>query len=266
MTILHNLSPVALDFGFFKIHWYGLMYLLGFAIALGLGYYRRQRLAWEYNDLSDCLFYCALGVILGGRLGYVLFYNTSSLFINPLSIFYIWQGGMSFHGAVIGVIISFLLLARNKGLNSFDLSDFILPLISIGLGLGRLGNYINGELWGKPTNADWGVIFPASGDLLPRHPSQLYELFLEGIILFIVLWFFTLKARPRMTASGLFLLGYGIVRFSVEFVREPDRHLGYIAMDWVTMGQILSFPMIVVGIIMLYYGYKNNIIAKYGTD
>ena len=266
MIRIHDLSPVAVDLGFFSIHWYGIMYLLGFLIALGLGYYRRDRLGWTSDDLSDCLFYCVLGVIIGGRLGYMLFYNTSSLLASPWKVFFIWEGGMSFHGAVIGVIGTFLLLARKKKVNPFDLSDFILPLISIGLGLGRVGNYINGELWGKPTNSDWGIIFPDSGNLLPRHPSQLYEVFLEGVVLFAILWIFTLKPRPRMSTSGLFLLGYGSARFAVEFLRVPDAHLGYLAFGWLTMGQLLTLPMIIAGIFMLYYGYRRNIIAHYASD
>ena len=262
MIVVHNLSPVLLDLGFFKIHWYGVMYLLGFMTSYWLCYVRRDRLGWTRDDLSDALFYCALGVIVGGRLGYMFFYDFSSILANPLSIFKIWQGGMSFHGGVIGVIVSFLLLARKKGINPYDLSDYILVPGPIGLGLGRLGNYINGELWGKPTDGSWGVIFQGAG-LEPRHPSQLYEMVLEGAVLFVVLWLFSLKPKPRMTVSGLFLLGYGLARFMVEFVRVPDRHLGYLLLDWMTMGQILSLPMIVMGIVMLVAGYRKNVIPDY---
>lgn len=264
MIYIHNLSPVFLDLGLFKIHWYGIMYLMGFTASYWLCYYRRDRLGWTKDDLSDALFYCALGVIIGGRLGYILFYDTASIINNPISIFQIWKGGMSFHGGVIGVIIAFLLLAKKKGVNPVDLSDYIMVPGPIGLGLGRLGNFINGELWGKPTDGSWGVIFPQGG-LQPRHPSQLYEMLLEGVLLFIILWIFTMKPRPRMIASGIFLLGYGSARFIVEFVRIPDSHLGYLLFDWMTMGQILSLPMIIIGIAMIAVGYSRNIIPNYSA-
>lgn len=238
------------------------MYLLGFLSVYYLCYSRRHRLNWTKDDLSDALFYCVLGVIGGGRVGYMLFYNFSALLDNPLSMFYIWQGGMSFHGGLLGVTIAFLLLAKKKNINPFDLADFASPAIPIGFGLGRFGNFINGELWGKPTNSDWGVIFP-NVDLQPRHPSQLYEMLLEGLLLFIILWLFSAKIKPRMATSGLLLLGYGLARFLVEFVRVPDSHLGYLIFDWMTMGQILSLPMVVAGMLMIIIGYKNNIIPDY---
>ena len=243
--------------GFIQIHWYGLMYFIGFIAAYFFCRARRDRLGWSKKDLDDALFYCVIGVLAGGRLGYMLFYNTPAFISNPLSLFAIWQGGMSFHGAVLGEIAAFLLLARKKKTHPCDVSDFILVPIPIGLALGRLGNYINGELFGKPTGGDWGVIFPQH-DLLPRHPTQLYEMMLEGVLLFVLLWLFTRNPRraPRMTTSGLFLLGYGLSRFVIEFVRLPDDHLGYLLFGWVTMGQILTLPMIIGGIGMLYFGYR----------
>ena len=262
MIYLHGMSPIFLDLGFFQIHWYGIMYLIGFFAAYYLCYYRRDMLGWNKDDLSDALFYCVLGVILGGRVGYMLLYDFGSLVQNPLNLLYIWQGGMSFHGGVLGVIVSFLVLASRKKVNVFDVSDFISPAIPIGLGTGRLGNFINGELWGKPTNADWGVIFPAI-DLQPRHPSQLYEMLLEGLVLFALLWLFSMKRKPRFTTTGLFLLGYGVARFIVEFVRVPDSHLGYLLFNWMTMGQILTLPMIAIGLIMIIYGYSKNVIPNY---
>ncbi len=265
MLYLHSLSPIFIDIGFLTIHWYGIMYLLGFLAAYYLSYYRRHRLQWTKDDLSDALFYCVLGVIGGGRIGYMLFYDFASLVDNPLSLLYIWKGGMSFHGGVIGVVLACWILARRKGINPFDLGDFVLPAMPIGIGLGRLGNFINGELWGKPTNADWGVIFPAI-DLQARHPSQLYEMLLEGLVLFIILWWFSAKPKPRMTMIGLFLLGYGLARFTVEFVRVPDSHLGYLLFDWMTMGQILTLPMMLIGSFMLIYGYKKNIIPNYSDQ
>ena len=264
MVYLHNLSPVALDLGFFKIHWYGIMYLISFFIGYHLAVYRRKRLGWTREDAMDFLFWAVLGVLIGGRLGYMVFYQPANLVANPLSLLKVWQGGMSFHGGVLGMITVFLIYAKRKKLNPFDLSDFILPIYPVGLALGRFGNFINGELWGKPTRGDWGVIFPHSDSLLPRHPTQLYEAFLEGAVLFLILWLFTLKPKPRMTASGYFLLGYGVFRTLVEFWRLPDAHIGYIAFGWLTQGQLLTFPMILGGLVLLYYGYKKNIIPHYG--
>ncbi|MGR6035770.1 MAG: prolipoprotein diacylglyceryl transferase [Candidatus Nitrosoglobus sp.] len=253
-----NIDPVALSLGPIKVHWYGLMYLIGFAGGWWLGRLRAKRPLsdWRPEQADDLVFYCALGVILGGRLGYVLFYGFDHLVADPTSIFKIWQGGMSFHGGLLGVLVAMGIYARKAGKSFFQVTDFIAPVVPIGLGAGRIGNFINGELWGKTTDLPWGMIFPdpRAGDL-PRHPSQLYEAALEGVALFLILWLFSSRSRPTMAVSGLFLICYGLFRFAVEFVRVPDPQLGYLALGWVTMGQILSLPMIMIGIILLGWAY-----------
>jgi phosphatidylglycerol:prolipoprotein diacylglycerol transferase len=253
-----NIDPVALSLGPIKVHWYGLMYLIGFAGGWWLGRLRAKRPLsdWRPEQADDLVFYCALGVILGGRLGYVLFYGFDHLVADPASIFKIWQGGMSFHGGLLGVLVAMGIYARKTGKSFFQVTDFIAPVVPIGLGAGRIGNFINGELWGKTTDLPWGMIFPdpRAGDL-PRHPSQLYEVALEGVALFLILWLFSSRSRPTMAVSGLFLICYGLFRFAVEFVRVPDPQLGYLALGWVTMGQILSLPMIMIGIILLGWAY-----------
>lgn len=266
MIYLHNFSPIAVDLGFFKIHWYGIMYLCGFILAYFLALYRRRRLGWTADDISDFTFWCVLGVLIGGRIGYMLFYQAAQLVINPLSLFKVWEGGMSFHGAVIGMILVFLIYARRKKLHPVDLSDYTLVVAGPGIALGRIGNFINGELWGKYTQSSWGVIFPQSNSLLPRHPTQLYEAALEGLVLFLILWFATLKPQPRMVATGLFLFCYGVFRTLVEFWRVPDAQIGYLAYGWLTQGQLLTFPMIVAGVGFICYGYMKNIIPRYGRD
>ena len=245
-------DPVALRIGPLAIHWYGLMYLVGFALVYALGRVRLARghtPAFTPRDLEDLIFYSVLGVVLGGRLGYVLFYKPGYYLAHPLETLYLWEGGMSFHGGLIGVILVMLLFARRKGVSFFTVSDFIAPLIPLGLGAGRLGNFINGELWGRPTDVPWAMVFPQSGDGLPRHPSQLYELGLEGIALFALLWWFSSKPRPTGQVSALFLIGYGAFRFLVEFTREPDDFLGLLA-GGMSMGQWLSLPMVLAGIVM----------------
>jgi phosphatidylglycerol:prolipoprotein diacylglycerol transferase len=248
------------------------MYLLGFGGAWWLGQRRRAagRLPVTHDQFSDLCFYMMIGVIVGGRIGYMLFYGTAELIANPLSLFRIWEGGMSFHGGLLGVLGAGLIWTRRHAVNFFDAIDFVAPLVPIGLGLGRLGNFINGELWGRVTDAPWGMIFPsaleglekthdelrtmaAAGqlDAYARHPSQLYEFALEGVVLFAVLWIYSRKPRPRYAVSGLFALLYGLFRFAVEFVRVPDVQLGYLAFDWLTMGQILSLPLIAIGIFLL---------------
>lgn len=254
MLIYPHIDPVLFQLGIFKIHWYGLMYLVGFLMGW---YLAKQRIAmldpsWGKEQVADMIFYIALGVVLGGRIGYVLFYQPSLIIHNPLAIFAIWQGGMSFHGGMLGVLGMMAWFGHKNGKTFFTMTDFIAPLVPIGLGAGRIGNFINGELWGRPTDLPWGMIYPHV-DQLPRHPSQLYEFLLEGGILFIVLWFMSKKKRPEKTISAWFLIGYGTTRFFVEFFREPDRHLGFIAFDWVTMGQLLSLPMIFFGIGLLIY-------------
>lgn len=273
MPFLVDFDPIAFSLGPVQVHWYGIMYLVGFAIAWWLGQRRRAagRLPVTADQFSDLAFYLMLGVILGGRIGYMLFYDTSELIEHPLSLLRVWEGGMSFHGGLLGVLAAALIWTRRHRLNFFDVVDFIAPLVPIGLGLGRLGNFIGGELWGRHTDAPWGMIFPRalesvsrtkedlqqmvlSGQLNgeARHPSQLYEFCLEGVVLFAVLWIYSRKPRPRYAVSGLFALLYGLFRFAVEFVREPDVQLGFVAFDWLTMGQILSLPLIAVGLVLLW--------------
>lgn len=244
-----QIDPIALQIGPIAVHWYGLMYLLAFALVWVLGRHQIQRGRTDLTlrDLEDLIFYCVLGVVVGGRLGYVLFYKLDDYLAHPIEIFYLWQGGMSFHGGLIGVIIVLLLFARRRQRPVLEIGDFIAPLIPLGLAAGRLGNFINGELWGRPTDLPWGMVFPQAGDGLARHPSQLYEMGLEGFALFAILWWFARKPRPLGQVSALFLMGYGIFRFLVEFTREPDNYLGLVAAG-LSMGQLLSLPMILVGL------------------
>ncbi len=253
------IDPVAVSLGPLKIHWYGIMYLIAFGAAWWLGRRRARQPGSGWNDeqISDLIFYGALGVVLGGRIGYTLFYNFSHFASDPVSILRLWEGGMSFHGGLLGVLLAMWLFGRKYKHSFFALTDFVAPLVPIGLATGRLGNFINGELWGQPTNVAWGMVFPGAGPL-PRHPSQLYEMFLEGIVLFFIVWIFSAKPRPRMAVSGVFALGYGVFRFAVEFVRQPDDHLGFIAFGWLTQGQLLSAPLILTGIVLLWLAYRRQ--------
>lgn len=255
---VHDINPIAVDLGMLQIHWYGLMYLIGFASAWYLGNYRAAQpgSGWNAQQVSDLIFWGAMGVVLGGRFGYVLFYNFPQFLDDPLWLFAIWEGGMSFHGGLLGVITAIAVFAWKYKKGFFEIADFVAPLIPIGLGAGRLGNFIGGELWGRATDQTWGVIFPRAGDQLGRHPSQLYEMVLEGVVMFAVLWLYTRKPRPPMAASGLFLLMYGLFRSFVELFREPDGHIGFVALDWLTMGQLLSLPMIVIGALFLFMAHK----------
>jgi len=257
MIVAPDINPVAIGFPPVElfgwrihpqIHWYGLMYVIGFLGGWWLGVIRARRegSAWRSQDVSDLLFYVVLGVIAGGRLGYVLFYKPIYYLQHPLEIFYLWTGGMSFHGGLLGVIFAMWLFARRTHRHWLDITDFIAPLVTIGLGAGRIGNFINQELWGRITDVPWGMVFRTGGPL-PRHPSQLYEFALEGVALFAILWIYSARPRPTGAVSGLFLICYGFFRFIVELIREPDAHLGYLAFGWVTMGQILSLPMILIG-------------------
>lgn len=254
-----EIDPIAISFGPLKVHWYGLMYLVGFVGGWWLGRRRAARPGWNWRPelVDDVVFYAAVGVVLGGRIGYVLFYNFSAFLNDPLLLLRIWEGGMSFHGGLLGVLAALWLFSRRYDKRYFQVVDFIAPLVPLGLGAGRIGNFINGELWGRPTDLPWGMVFPGAGDL-PRHPSQLYEFFLEGVVLFAVLWWFSSRPRPMMAVSGLFALLYGGFRFLVEFVREPDAHLGYLAFDWLTMGQVLSLPLIAVGLLLLALAYRRR--------
>ncbi|MDP2024800.1 prolipoprotein diacylglyceryl transferase [Sulfuriferula sp.] len=259
MLIHPQFDPVALTIGPFAIRWYGLMYLTAFMLVLVLGRLRikqRPDLGWSVKNIDDVLFYGVLGTVLGGRLGYVLFYKFDYYLAHPIEIFYVWQGGMSFHGGFLGVTFAMWLFARRERKHWLSITDFIAPLVPLGLGAGRIGNFINGELWGRPTDVPWAMIFPAV-DNMPRHPSQLYEFGLEGITLFIILWLFSAKPRPLGAVSGLFLTGYGLFRFLVEFTREPDDFLGLLSLG-LSMGQWLSLPMIVAGIAMMVWAYRRS--------
>ena len=255
-------DPVAIALGPLQVHWYGLMYLAAFLSAWWLGRTRAKQAwrNWTAEQVDDLIFFGALGVILGGRIGYTLFYNFDAFIDNPLWIFKLWTGGMSFHGGFLGVMIALALFCRKYKKAYWDVVDFTAPLIPIGLFTGRIGNFINGELPGRPANPDlwWSMVYPQV-DLIARHPSQLYQAFSEGILLFVIVWFFSWRPRPRYAVSGIFALCYGTFRFTTEFFREPDAHLGYIAFDWLTMGQLLSVPLILVGVFLLVLAYRKRI-------
>ena len=280
MIFLHQIDPVAVSLGPLRVHWYGLMYLLGFLVAWWLGRRRIRagRLPGVDDDgFGDLLFYGLIGVIVGGRLGSVLFYDLGTYLEHPLQVFKVWEGGMSFHGGLVGVLVASWLWSRRQRQHFFDTMDFVAPLVPPGLGFGRIGNYIGGELWGKYTEGGWGVVFPSglpepyrsmdpaalkaqfdtgALDAFARHPSQLYQALLEGLALFGVLWWFSAKPRPRYAVSGLFALLYGGFRFLVEFVRVPDAQLGYLAFGWLTMGQVLSLPLILLGLFLLWRSHS----------
>ncbi|GAB2504316.1 prolipoprotein diacylglyceryl transferase [Pseudoxanthomonas sangjuensis] len=277
MPYLHQLDPIAFSLGPLKVHWYGIAYAVAFVLAWWLARLRIRagRLPGiDQEGLSDLMFYGMLGVVLGGRLGYILFYDLPAYVAEPLSVFKVWQGGMSFHGGLLGVLAAAAWWTRKHRLHFFDTVDFLAPLVPSGLFVGRLANFVNGELWGKYTGTKWGVIFPttdpnvvdlklsaaqlqaqyAAGalDQFARHPTQLYEAGLEGLVMFAVLWWFSRKPRPRYAVSGLFALLYGVFRFVVEFVRVPDQQLDYLALGWVTMGQLLSLPLVLLGLFLLW--------------
>jgi phosphatidylglycerol:prolipoprotein diacylglycerol transferase len=275
---VHAIDPVAISVGPLSIHWYGLMYLVAFGLAWWLGRVRLAagRLPVSDKAFGDLLFHGMLGVILGGRLGYIFFYNFNEWLADPAMIIRVWEGGMSFHGGLIGVLVALWLWTRSHKLHFFDTVDFVAPLVPTGLLAGRIGNFIGGELWGRSTGSALGVIFPhapgvpalpvaelqslaASGALegLARHPSQLYQAALEGALMFAILWWFSSRPRPRYAVSGMFALLYGLFRFAVEFVREPDAHLGFIAGGWLTMGMLLSLPLVAVGLWLLWLSRRS---------
>ncbi len=259
MLVHPQFDPIAIALGPVAIRWYGLMYVLGFIGIMLLGRHRIRTqpwLNWNLRELDDLIFYGVLGTILGGRLGYILFYKLDYYLQHPLEIFYVWQGGMSFHGGFLGVIFAMLLFARHHKKHWFAVTDFVAPLTPPGLMFGRIGNFINQELPGRETAVPWGMQFPAVDNLV-RHPSQLYQAAGEGLLLFIILWIFTSKPRTLGAASGVFLIGYGIFRFLAEFTREPDDFLGLLALNF-TMGQWLSLPMIAGGIVMLVFAMRRK--------
>jgi len=275
MLTYPDIDPVVVAIGPLKVHWYGLMYLVGFLGGWWLGRMRARKpgSGWQAEEVDDILFYVALGVVLGGRIGYILFYGMDEVLADPLRILRIWEGGMSFHGGLLGVLLAMVWFARRRQKGFFQVADFVAPLVPIGLFAGRIGNFINAELWGGPTDLAVGmqVACASAPDLcarvgvgadglhsIPVHPSQLYEAALEGVLLFIVLWAFSARPRPTMSVSGLFLLCYGVFRLAVEFVRLPDAHIGYLAFGWVTMGQVLTLPMILGGVLLLGLAYRKR--------
>jgi phosphatidylglycerol:prolipoprotein diacylglycerol transferase len=256
MAMIHpQFDPVAITIGPVAIHWYGLMYLMAFAQFLLLGNLRLKQehiksTGLTYKDLEDILFAGVAGVILGGRLGYIIFYMPGHYLAHPLDVFKVWEGGMSFHGGFLGVLVAMWWSARKYQRSFFEITDLIAPLIPVGLAFGRLGNFINGELWGRPTDLPWAMVFPQAGDLLARHPSQIYQLAGEGLCLGLILWWYASSPRKLAQVSGVFLLGYGVFRFLAEFAREPDNFLGLLSLG-LSMGQWLSIPMIFIGFFLI---------------
>jgi phosphatidylglycerol:prolipoprotein diacylglycerol transferase len=256
MFVYPELDPVALSLGSLQIRWYGLMYLVGISVAWFLlrGRAARPNSGWSLQQIDDLVFVSVIGVIVGGRLGSKLFYDLDSWMADPLSIFEIWKGGMSFHGGLLGVMLAMWYFGRKNGKGFFTVADIVAPVVPIGLGAGRIGNFINGELWGKVTDSPLG--FLVNGQV--RHASQLYEFFLEGVVMFVVLWWLSSTPRPRMLVSGMFALLYGVFRFAVEFVRLPDAHIGYLAWGWLTMGQVLSLPLLLLGLVLIVMALRNQ--------
>jgi len=252
ILMIHNINPIFISLGDFHIYWYGVMYLIAFLLAWHLGkfYIKKNIIKINSDEFSDLLFYGFIGVLVGGRLGYSIFYNLVYTIENPITIFYIWNGGMSFHGGFVGVLISIIYFCKRNKIAFFEVSDFIVRLVPIGLFTGRIGNYINGELWGKPTDSFLGVIFTKI-DNIPRHPTQIYEALLEGVLLFIILNIILSKETKISFITSYFLIFYSLFRFFVEFYRVPDVHIGYLIFSWVTMGQILCIPMFFLGLYIL---------------
>ena len=254
MLTFPEIDPVIFAAGPLKIRWYGLMYVIGFVLAWWLARRRCRRDDSPVNaeQVDDLLFYGMLGVIIGGRVGYAIVYGWDQLTSDPLYLFKITQGGMSFHGGLAGVAIAMWLYGRKLGHSIWRMTDFVVPIVPLGLGVGRIGNFINGELWGKPTDVPWA--FVVNG--VSRHASQLYEALLEGFLLFVILWFYSARPRPYLAVTAMFLIFYGVFRFAVEFVRLPDKDPGYLAYGWVTMGQVLSAPMVIAGVILITMAYR----------
>jgi len=260
-------DPVVVSLGPLSIHWYALMYLLAFSIAwkLALGHTRHQFVPIKAEQVEDLIFYGAMGAVLGGRFGYVFFYGLSSFLDNPLWLFAVWEGGMSFHGGLLGVIVAMFLFARKYNHKWGGVLDLAAVITPIGLGLGRVGNFIGQELWGRPTDVPWAMIFPRDPEQLARHPSQLYQAFLEGLVLFLIVYFFAQKKRPPWAVSGVFLIAYSVFRFSVEFVRQPDSHINLEWFGWMTRGQELCIPMFLLGAFLLVSSYRKEKEQKIAT-
>ena len=253
--LIPEIDPIAIQIGPFAIRWYGITWLAAFSTIYYL--INKFQKDIDVNQTSDLMFYSLLGAILGGRVGYILFYSFDQFLANPLSIFAIWEGGLSFHGGLLGVLVSCYWLSKKWKMGFFWLMDRVAPFVPPGLGFVRLGNFLNSELLGRPTEVSWGVIFPSDPLGLVRHPSQLYQAFGEGVILFIYMLIIAKRPKPTMSISGHFLIGYGFIRFSTEFFRTPDQHIGFV-LDFLTRGQILSFPMIVIGLFLIYYSKKKT--------
>jgi len=260
MLTYPQINPVLLAIGPFKVHWYGMMYLFGFMLAYWLAFVRSKRIdsPVKPEQVEDLILYGAFGVVFGGRIGYVFFYGFEQFLHDPFWLLRVWDGGMSFHGGLLGVLIAMFLYAKKVNSTFFQLTDFIAPMVPVGLGFGRIGNFINQELWGRETDVSWAMVFPNDPLMLQRHPSQLYQFALEGVLLFIILFYFSHKSRPRYAVSALFLLCYGAFRFTVEFFREPDAQIGYEWLGWMTRGQELCLPMIAAGLFLLWYAYRDK--------
>jgi phosphatidylglycerol:prolipoprotein diacylglycerol transferase len=253
-----EIDPVIFSVGPLSVRWYGLMYLIGFVFAMWFANRESEKpgSTWTKEQVSDLLFYGMLGVILGGRVGYVLFYQFQYFLENPMYLFRVDQGGMSFHGGALGVIIAIFIFALKNKKSILSVGDFVVPLVPVGLLAGRIGNFINGELWGRASDVPWAIVFPTGGPIA-RHPSQLYEAFFEGLVLFIMLIVFKKQPRPAGALSGLFLLGYGVFRFCIEYFREPDAHIGLYG-GIISQGQILSLPMVIAGLGLMVWAYRRN--------
>ena len=267
MLVHPQFDPIAVQVGPIAIHWYGLTYLVAFGLFLWLATLRTRqasfaRVGWTRRDVEDLLFYGVLGVVIGGRLGYVVFYKPDYYAANPLEVFSMWKGGMAFHGGLLGVLVSMWIFAKSRGRHFLEVTDLIAPCVPTGLASGRLGNFINGELWGRGADPQlpWAMVFPQSGVNLPRHPSQIYQFMLEGLLLFVLLWLYSRKPRSLGVVSGAFLMGYGTFRFVAEYFREPDSFLGLLALG-MSMGQWLCVPMVAAGALLTWLGRQRQFVA-----
>ena len=267
MFVHPQFDPIAVQLGPIAIHWYGLTYLVAFGLFLWLAALRTAqpqfaRVGWTRRDVEDLLFFGVLGVVIGGRLGYVVFYKPGYYAAHPLEVFAVWKGGMAFHGGLLGVLGAMWLFARSRGRHFLEVTDLIAPCVPTGLASGRMGNFINGELWGREADPGlpWAMVFPQSGANIPRHPSQLYQFLLEGLLLFLLLWIYSRKPRNLGVVSGAFLIGYGTFRFVVEYFREPDSFLGLLALN-MSMGQWLCVPMVAIGILLFWMGRQQRFVA-----